>query len=116
MTALALHRPDSTAPVEEGLIDRSARLIRLTVGDTAVQLSGDWWQKVGPGTDFGANVYGLDYKLDLISDFTYDTDPIHGDQFEHSTTGMSLAEQWPTISHWDFSDVEGRSSRRSDPL
>ena len=35
-----------------------------------------------PGS-FAANAYGIDYKLDLFSNFTYALDdPDHGDQFE----------------------------------
>src|SRR5262249_30747372 len=44
-------------------------------------ISGDWWREVADGK-VRANGYAEDYQLDLISNFTYDVDPVHGDQFE----------------------------------
>lgn len=44
-------------------------------------LSADWWQHVGDG-EIKANFYAMDYQLDLISNFTYALDQVHGDQFE----------------------------------
>ena len=44
-------------------------------------LSGDLWSQLGAG-ELRAAAYALDYHLDLFSDFTYFTDPLHGDQFE----------------------------------
>jgi outer membrane receptor protein involved in Fe transport len=44
-------------------------------------VSGDAWRKLGPG-ELRAEAYALDYQLDLFSDFTYFSDPLHGDQFE----------------------------------
>lgn len=44
-------------------------------------LSAARWQPVGSGT-LRALVYMLDYQLDLFSNFTYDLDQVHGDQFE----------------------------------
>jgi hypothetical protein len=68
--------------VAEGLIDRFGAIDPTDGGKThRYSLSGDWWQQLGPG-QVRANVYGLGYKLDLMSNFTYATDPIHGDQFE----------------------------------
>jgi outer membrane receptor protein involved in Fe transport len=34
------------------------------------------------GGELKVSGYGIDYKLDLISNFTYATDQVHGDQFE----------------------------------
>ena len=68
--------------IQDGLIGRFGAIDPTDGGKThRYSLSGEWRQKLGPG-QIRANVYGLDYKLDLISNFTYDTDPIHGDQFE----------------------------------
>jgi len=68
--------------VQEGQIDRFGAIDPTDGGKThRYSLSADWWRKVGPG-QLRAHVYGLAYKLDLISNFTYYTDPIHGDQFE----------------------------------
>jgi outer membrane receptor protein involved in Fe transport len=44
-------------------------------------ISGDLWDRLGAG-ELRATAYALDYHLDLFSDFTYFTDPRHGDQFE----------------------------------
>ena len=44
-------------------------------------VSGDAWCRLGPG-ELRAAAYALDYQLDLFSDFTYFSDPLHGDQFE----------------------------------
>jgi hypothetical protein len=44
-------------------------------------ISGAAWSPLGPG-ELRAQAYALDYHLDLFSDFTYFSDPVHGDQFE----------------------------------
>jgi TonB dependent receptor/TonB-dependent Receptor Plug Domain len=44
-------------------------------------VSADAWDRVGDA-ELHAQGYVLDYHLDLFSDFTYFTDPLHGDQFE----------------------------------
>ena len=44
-------------------------------------VSGNAWGRLGPG-ELRAEAYALDYQLDLFSDFTYFSDPLHGDQFE----------------------------------
>jgi hypothetical protein len=44
-------------------------------------VSGGAWGRLGAGA-WRAEAYLLDYHLDLFSNFTYFTDPVHGDQFE----------------------------------
>ena len=68
--------------VTAGLIDRFGT-VDPTDGGRAhrYSLSGDWWQAVGAGR-LRANAYAIDSALDLLSDFTYALDPVHGDQFE----------------------------------
>jgi hypothetical protein len=44
-------------------------------------VSGNAWSELGPG-ELRAEAYAIDYQLDLFSDFTYFSDPLHGDQFE----------------------------------
>jgi len=44
-------------------------------------VSGEAWGRLGAGT-WRAQAYLIDYQLDLFSNFTYFTDPVHGDQFE----------------------------------
>jgi hypothetical protein len=68
--------------VESGLISRFGAIDPTDGGQThRYSLSGGWWRPLGKGR-FRASVYAVDYHLDLLSDFTYDTDPVHGDQFE----------------------------------
>jgi hypothetical protein len=51
------------------------------------------------GGQWRASIYAIDYRLDLRSDFTYATDPLHGDQFEQSdrrhVVGGSFAYRRP---------------------
>jgi hypothetical protein len=44
-------------------------------------VSADWWRPLGKG-QIRNKVFAVDYQLDLASNFTYDTDPVRGDQFE----------------------------------
>ncbi len=44
-------------------------------------LGASLWRRFGEA-ELAANVYALDYFLDLFSDFTYFLDPLQGDQFE----------------------------------
>jgi len=68
--------------VESGEISRFGAIDPTDGGDThRYSLSGNWWSKLGSGR-LRANVYAVDYQLDLVSNFTYATDPVHGDQFE----------------------------------
>jgi len=68
--------------VQAGLIDRFGAIDPTDGGRTyRYSVSADGWQKLGPG-NIRANLYAVDYQLDLISNFTYATDPVHGDQFE----------------------------------
>ena len=68
--------------VQDGSISRFGAIDPTDGGETYhYALSGDWWQPLGAG-QLTANVYGVAYRLDLISNFTYATDTDHGDQFE----------------------------------
>jgi hypothetical protein len=68
--------------VQSGEISRFGAIDPTDGGRThRYSLSGEWWGKAGPG-QLRAIVYGIGYQLDLTSNFTYDTDPVHGDQFE----------------------------------
>ena len=68
--------------VQDESISRFGNIDPTDGGQThRYSLSGDWWRKLDAG-EIKVNAYGLDYKLDLISNFTYATDPVHGDQFE----------------------------------
>ena len=85
--------------VQEGLIGRFGNIDPTDGGSThRYSVSGDWWQTAGPGR-IKVNAYAEDYELDLISNFTYDTDQAHGDQFEQydkrHVFGGTLAYQQP---------------------
>lgn len=68
--------------VEDGRIDLFGFIDPTDGGQShRYSLSGSWWGALGPGR-LHALVYGIDYQLDLFSDFTYFSDPVHGDQFE----------------------------------
>ena len=68
--------------VQEGLIGRFGAIDPTDGGKThRYSVSANWWESVGPG-HIKALVYGIDYRLDLYSNFTYFIDPNHGDQFE----------------------------------
>ena len=68
--------------VQAGLIPRFGY---VDPGDGGVthrySLSAEGWREVGSG-ELRANLYTVDYFVDLFSDFTYFLDPLHGDQFE----------------------------------
>ena len=68
--------------VQSGQIDRFGYIDPTDGGKThRYSASASWWDSVGPGR-IKAQVYGIDYQLNLFSNFTYFIDPDHGDQFE----------------------------------
>lgn len=68
--------------LESGLLSRFGQVDPTDGGDThRYSVSADLWRAVGNGR-LRANVYGMDYGLDLISNFTYALDQDNGDQFE----------------------------------
>jgi outer membrane receptor protein involved in Fe transport len=68
--------------VQEGLISRFGNIDPTDGGRThRWSLSGEAWGRLAAGA-WQAQAYRIDYHLDLFSDFTYFTDPAHGDQIE----------------------------------
>ena len=68
--------------VASGDISRFGNIDPTDGGEThRYSVSGDWWTRVGEGR-LHALAYAIDYKLDLISNFTYYADQADGDQFE----------------------------------
>ncbi len=68
--------------VQSGVVDRFGFIDPTDGGNThRYSLSGNWWSDVGPG-HIKALAYGIDYQLNLFSNFTYFLDPVQGDQFE----------------------------------
>lgn len=71
--------------VATGLIDRFGAIDPTDGGKTSrFSLSGDYQQDLGAGI-LQANVYGVKYRLNLFSNFTYFLrDSVNGDQFEQA--------------------------------
>ena len=71
--------------VQSGLIDRYGTLDPTTGGVShRYSVSADWEQPLGGGT-LRASAYGIQYALNLFSNFTYFLDdPVNGDQFEQA--------------------------------
>jgi hypothetical protein len=68
--------------VSAGLISRFGNIDPSDGGRThRWSVSGEAWGRFAAGA-WRAQTYLIDYHLDLFSNFTYFTDPVHGDQFE----------------------------------
>jgi len=69
--------------VQDGAIDRFGFVDPTDGGEThRYSLSTDYWTRAGAG-QLKTLAYAINYKLDLISNFTYNlSDPDNGDQFE----------------------------------
>lgn len=68
--------------VSEGIISEFGNIDPTDGGMThRWSVSGSAWSKWGSG-QARAHAYAIGYGLDLFSNFTYFTDPLHGDQFE----------------------------------
>jgi outer membrane receptor protein involved in Fe transport len=95
--------------IASGLIDRFGYINPTDGGKThRYTLAGEWRRSTSAGLTI-AKFYGIDYGLDLYSDFTYLLhDPEHGDQFEQKddrrTVGGSLSQRF--LSRWFGKDTE----------
>jgi len=68
--------------VSTGLISRFGNIDPTDGGRSRrASVSGAAWGRLGGGS-WRTELYVLGYRLDLFSNFTYFTDPVHGDQFE----------------------------------
>jgi hypothetical protein len=95
--------------VLSGLIDRFGLINPDDGGEThRYTLSGEWRRSTGAGLTV-AKAYGIDYGLDLFSDFTYFLDdPVRGDQFEQEDRrrvfGGGVSQRF--LSRWFGRDTE----------
>jgi len=69
--------------VRNGTLSRFGRVDATDGGESRrYSLSFDGWSRDGDGRGWTANAYAMDYRLDLVSNFTYALDQDNGDQFE----------------------------------
>ena len=80
--------------VQSGDIDRFGTVDPTNAGSShRYSLSADWRGSLGEG-EGTALIYALDYELDLISNFSYYTDPQNGDQFEQVDQRRVYGGDW----------------------
>ncbi len=68
--------------IRSGQIDRFGFIDPTDRGESSRYSLSASWQHVGDKSRWSALAYGLDYQLDLFSNFTYFIDTANGDQFE----------------------------------
>jgi outer membrane receptor protein involved in Fe transport len=80
--------------VQSGQIDRFGTVDPTDAGDShRYSLTADWTAALGTGQS-KALLYAIDYDLDLISNFSYFTDPDNGDQFEQIDQRRVYGGDW----------------------
>lgn len=95
--------------VANGQLDRLGTIDPSDGGNTSrISLSADWSRVTERGR-WRANVYAIDYRLQLFSNFTYfQNDPVRGDQFEQldrrKVFGFAVDHLW--TDNWAHIDVE----------
>jgi hypothetical protein len=94
---------DQIAQRAMATVGRYGSLDPTTGGNThRYSLSGDWAGTGNNGSSH-ANVYLIDYELKLWSNFTYATDPVHGDQFlqadNRTIVGAKVSHNWLQDMH-----------------
>ncbi len=105
--------------VQSGALDRFGTIDLTSGGDShRYSLAADWSGALAGG-DSAALLYAIDYELDLISNFTYFTDPEHGDQFEQVDERRVYGGEWSWRTHLDGPGLEselttGVQARRDD--
>jgi len=67
----------------------------------------DGWSHSESGREWRANAYVFDYYLDLVSNFTYDLDQEHGDQFEQYDDRLVWGGRYDTTWPLAIVDREG---------
>lgn len=94
---------DQIAERAMATVGRYGTLDPGTGGDThRYSLSGEWADAGADGAS-RANVYLIDYALNLWSNFTYATDTVHGDQFlqadKRTIVGAKASHNWLQDMH-----------------
>lgn len=94
---------DQIAERAMATVGRYGSLDSSTGGDThRYSLSGEWADVEANGAS-RANVYLIDYALNLWSNFTYATDTVHGDQFlqadKRTIIGAKASHNWLQEMH-----------------
>ncbi len=80
--------------IESGALDRFGTVDPTDGGSShRYSLGADWDRALGAGRS-SLMVYALDYELDLISNFSYYTDPVNGDQFEQVDRRRVYGGDW----------------------
>lgn len=88
--------------VQSGLIDRFGTVDPTDGGDShRYSLAADWTTSLGGGQS-RAMLYAVDYDLDLISNFSYFTDPENGDQFEQVDQRRVYGGDWSWNRDFDW--------------
>ncbi len=92
--------------VESGQVGRFGTIDPSDGGSShRYSLSADWGSAFSAGEQRGL-LYAVDYKLDLISNFSYFTDPDNGDQFEQFDDRRIYGGDWSWRRSFDWA---GRS-------
>jgi hypothetical protein len=105
--------------VQDGQVDRFGFVDPTDGGEThRYSLSADYWTQAGAGK-LTALAYAIDYKLDLISNFTYYLDQADGDQFEQfddrNIFGGNLRYTMPlTLGRFETELASGVDIRHDD--
>jgi hypothetical protein len=95
--------------VDSGELDRYGAIDTSDAGEThRLTLAGEWRRSTRAGLT-QVKAYGIDYGLDLFSNFTYFLDdPENGDQFEQkderTVLGASISQRF--LNRWFGRDVE----------
>lgn len=88
--------------VQSGSIDRFGTVDPTDGGNShRYTLSADWIASLGGGQS-KALLYAVDYDLDLISNFSYFTDPDNGDQFEQVDQRRIYGGEWSWSRDFDW--------------
>jgi hypothetical protein len=106
--------------VEQGIIPRFGDIDPTDGGTThRYSLSAAGWTRLGRG-ELRANLYAIDYFLDLFSNFTYFEDPLPGDQFEQydrrHVYGGDLSWQQPLGSASEQGSLSAGVQVRDDQI